>query len=77
MIGKVVHIQTEWLESPNLRMYQEYGEWRRELVGRELVEKLKKEFENAGDWKPAMKGGIEWMIDEMGEYARDKRRVVL
>lgn len=76
LVGKAVEIQTQWLEGPALRMYEGHGLMRKDLVRRELVDKLKTEFEFAGDWKPFMKEGVERMISEMAEYARDKRKVV-
>lgn len=76
IMGRAVDIQTQWLNGPALKMYEGYGEMRKDLVQRELVEKLKMEFENAGDWKAPMKEGVEWMIKQMGEYARDKRRIL-
>ncbi len=75
-MGKAIEIQTQWLNGPALKLYEGHGEMRKDLVWRELVEKLKTEFEIAGNWKPLMKEGVERMIREMAEYARDKRKVL-
>ncbi len=73
MTRGTVKVQKEWLEGPGLEMYQGHIGPRRDLMRQELVEKLKEQFQTAGNWKLYTTMDIWFMRKEMLKYTTAKK----